>query len=204
MPRQRRRDGHEKDSSRRDLETCKKLTVSKTPLFDTFFTFGRLRKVMKINLYLLAILIVAFCAINICSQDIEEKKDQPSILWGVKFYPVIYGDEDDGLPERIKGRGIIEEITESLISCGAFHWNGTAKIKLLKKVKGYRNEYVYVAVSCFFIRNENLNKVIEFKLSKLRNGEMPGGITFNSIDSKRTAFYRFNKILKNKKLPQKR
>jgi hypothetical protein len=58
-------------------------------------------------------------------------------------------------------------------------------------------EYVYVAVWCGFIMKENLNKVIEFKLSKLRDGEMPGGVAFNSINSNGVGFYHFNKIFNN-------
>lgn len=172
--------------------------VSKTLLFETFPTFGRLRKMMSINLYLLAVLILAYSALNIQSQNIEEQKDQRSILGNIKIYPVIYGAENDELPERIKGRGVVVEITKSFVICGTIGWNGTAKIKLLKKSKNYRHEYVYVAAWCGFTRDENLNKIIEFNLSKLKDGELPGGGAINTIDSGGVAFYRFNKILSPK------
>ena len=149
---------------------------------------------MKINLYLLAVLIVAFSALNVRSQNINDNKYEPSLIGGIKFYPVIYGDENDALPEKIKGRGIIVEITKFFIGCGLIGWNGTAQIKLLKKPKNYQHEYVYVAAWCGFMRDENLNEIVEFKLSKLKNGEVRGGKPLSTIDSGGIAFYRFDKI----------
>lgn len=152
-------------------------------------------------LYLLAILIIAMDCQYVCAQNIKpefsdaEKVQTPSPD-RVKLRPVVYEKKTDGIPEKMKVSGIIEEVSIGFFSCGFVHWNGTLKIKLLNNVNGYKHDYVYVATTCFFTHasGEIINKTFEFNLSKLRKGKMPNGTIFNTIDSNGIAFYQIDRI----------
>lgn len=156
--------------------------------------------VMKKNLHLLLILLTALCVQNNSAQDTEpaltqEQKAQIGVLLGVSSQPVIYGTKNDHLPPKMKVRGVIKQVTFVPFACGVICWSGTAKIKLLNKIKGYEPEYVYVAVLCLMGKEENfLNKIVEIKVKKLEK-ETPAGCEgiVNAIDSKGTAFYRLDK-----------
>jgi hypothetical protein len=54
---------------------------------------------------------------------------------------VVFGKTNDGLPETMKVRGKISEISFSR-ACGVGFWSGTLKLKLLDKIAGYPHEYL--------------------------------------------------------------
>jgi hypothetical protein len=150
--------------------------------------------------YLFAILFIALCTQHSLAQDLtpiltEEQKAKVGLLVGISSHPVIYGRKNDNLPKRMKVRGVIEEVSFVPFACGVICWSGTAKIKLLNKIKGYKPEYVYITVLCFMGKEEDfLNKIVEVKVSKLEKGKMPSCEgTVNSIDSNGIAFYRLGK-----------
>jgi hypothetical protein len=125
----------------------------------------------------------------------EEQKAKIGLLAGVSSYPVIYGTKQDNLPRKMKVRGVIEEVTFVPMACGVICWSGTAKIKLLNKIKGYEPEYAYLTVLCLFGKAEDfLNKIVEVKVTKLEKGKTWGceGIV-NGIDSNGVAFYKLDK-----------
>lgn len=112
---------------------------------------------------------------------------------------VVFGRKSDGLPETLKVRGIISEISFSR-ACGVVWWSGTLKIKLIDKIQGYPYDDVFVVVNCLEdSQNEKryLNKIVEMEVSKLypRYRKFRGVDTFyfelidNTIDSKGVPFY---------------
>jgi hypothetical protein len=141
---------------------------------------------------------------NITSTLTEEQKAQLGLLVGISSQPVIYGKKGDNLPKKIKVRGTIEEVSFVPFYCGTICFSGTAKIKLLNKIKGYKPEYAYVVILCFIGKEADyINKIIEVEATKLREGKTYGcGSIVNSIDSKGVAFYGLdkNQILKKEVL----
>jgi hypothetical protein len=174
--------------------------VSETTLFRTFLGLVHPTVMMKKRIHLLVFLLVSFCAQSNLAQDAkpvltEEQKAKIGLLAEISSFPVIYGRKDDNLPKRMKVRGVIEEVTFIPMSCGVICWSGTAKIKLLNKVKGYEPTYVYITVLCFTGRREDfINKIVEVKVIKLKAGKPLSceGVA-NSIDSKGVPFYRLDK-----------
>ena len=147
--------------------------------------------------YLLSILIVAFWIQNTFGQNTEITISEPRSLLPneISTFSIIYGKKGDGLPKRMKIRGIIEDVTFVPFGCGIMFWYGSAKIKLLDRVKGYGHEYVYVVAPCLTNNKENfLNKIVAIKVSKLRRGRMPDPyLTGKSpFDSKGLAFYNWD------------
>jgi hypothetical protein len=155
---------------------------------------------MNKKLILLLFLFIAFCAQSSLAQNSEvvltdEQKATIGLLAGVSSHPVVYGTKQDNLPQKMKVRGVIEEVTFVPWACGVICWSGTAKIKLLDKIKGYEPEYAYVTVSCLMGKEEDfLNKIVDVKVTKLEKEKKSGceGIV-NAIDSKGIAFYKLDK-----------
>jgi len=113
--------------------------------------------------------------------------------------PVVFGTTNDGLPETMKVRGRISEISFSR-ACGVVFWSGTLKLKLLDKIPGYPHENLYVVINCLEdSQNEAkyLNKVVEMNVTKLlpRSGLYREGdacyyeFIDNTINSKGVPFY---------------
>ena len=154
---------------------------------------------IKKKLHLLIILLVVLCVQNNLAQDAEpvltkEQKAKIGLLVGVSSHPVIYGTKSDNLPQKMKVRGVIEEVSFVPAACGDICWIGTAKIKLLNKIKGYEPEYAYITLLCFMGKEGDfLNKTVEVKVSKLEKGKMSNCEIVNSIDSNGVAFYRLDK-----------
>lgn len=83
--------------------------------------------------------------------------------------PVVFGKKNDGLPEKMKIRGRISEISFCR-ACGGILWSGTLKIKLLESIEGYPYEHAFVVVNCLEdSENESryLDKIIELDVAKL-------------------------------------
>jgi hypothetical protein len=150
------------------------------------------------KLSFLSVLLVALSAQGL-AQDIRditptltpEQKNKVGSLVGIGSRPLVYGKKNDGLPGRMRVRGVIQEVSFVPFSCGVMCWSGTAKVKLLKKVKGYEPEYAYIAILCFLGKQEDyLGKLVDVRVSKLREGKVNGcGSIVNSIDSNGVAFY---------------
>lgn len=113
--------------------------------------------------------------------------------------PVIFGKKSDGLPETMKVRGRISEVSFSR-ACGVILWSGTLKVKLLDKTEGYPYEYAFIVVNCLEdSQNEAkyLDKVVEMNVSKLypKYRKYRGAKTFyfelidNTINSGGVPFY---------------
>ena len=109
-------------------------------------------------------------------------------------YPVIYGQKDDGFPEKLKVRGTIEEVSMAGSDCGGIAWAGTLKVKLEGKMEGYGSESVYVLVPCFSDgrgEREYLKKCVDITVTKQYAKGKPCyyDLVANSIDSKGVPFY---------------
>jgi hypothetical protein len=122
----------------------------------------------------------------------EEQKAKVGALIGVSSRPVVYGKGDDGLPRRIRLRGVITEVSFVPVYCGVMCFSGTAKLKVLKADGKYGHDYAYVAILCFIGKEEDfLNKVVDVDATKLQKSKPHGcdGIV-NTIDSGGVPFYR--------------
>lgn len=94
--------------------------------------------------------------------------DENSVMNARKL--IVYGKEGDGLPNEVKAKGTIVEAYTSGKLCGTFANAGTLKIKLDEKIKGYKDDYLYVIVLCLFSPKGNeqfINKQIEISAKKL-------------------------------------
>jgi hypothetical protein len=114
--------------------------------------------------------------------------------------PIVFGQKNDDLPERLKLRGEITEISFARAYCGVIFWSGTARIKLLDKIHGYPHENVFVVIPCFLDPNNErqyLNKVVRFEVSKLyahynhysKENPCYYSLITNTIDSHGVPFY---------------
>ena len=113
--------------------------------------------------------------------------------------PVVFGKEDDGLPEKLHVVGRIAKVSFSR-ACGGVYWSGTIKIKLLQKIANYPFQSVFVVVNCLEdSENEKkyLGKIVRLEVSKLypKLREYQDLDTFyfelidNTIDSGGVPFY---------------
>lgn len=123
----------------------------------------------------------------------QEDKAKAEIPIGLVHQPIVYGKAGDGLRRSMRVQGVITDVSFVPYSCGVVCWWGAARIKLLKRVKGYKPEYVYVAVLCFMgEKEEYLNKVVDIRVSKLYQNEDRrncGGI-MSTINTAGVPFYR--------------
>lgn len=157
-----------------------------------------MRKVFIFNLVMM--LAVAQQSFTQSPQEVtrtltEEQKAKIWALAGISSRPIVYGRDGDGLPRRMKLRGLITEVSFVPVYCGVMCFSGTAKIKVLKPTKKYGPEYAYVTILCFIGKEEDyLNRVVEIEATKLRKGEPRGcdGIV-NTIDSGSLPFYRLKR-----------
>ena len=156
---------------------------------------------MRTKFYFLSVLIIVFCIQASQGQKIEAPFSEPvnnpaPAAQKTNWFPVVFGTKNDGLPAEMKIRGVIEDVTYGGIGCGILLWHGTAKIKLLNRVRGYRHEYAYVIAPCMTNdKNSFLNQIVEIKVSKIIKGrkktrwyETP----WNPFDSNGLAFYIWN------------
>jgi hypothetical protein len=105
---------------------------------------------------------------------------------------VVYAKETDNLPNKINAKGIIVDASVSGKYCGTTATGGTLKIKLSKKLKNYKDDYLYVIALCLAgEENENLvGKVIEIEVKKMTKFPYSFGVLLsNGIDSNGTPFY---------------
>ena len=147
----------------------------------------------------LSVLLASLFAQGILAQDAKDitptltpdQKAKVGLLVGMSSRPVVYAKKHDGLPERMRVRGVIEEVSFVPFHCGVMCFSGTAKVRLLKKIKGYEPEYAYIAVLCFLGEEKDyLHKLVDVRVSKLHEGKVFGcGSIVNSIDSGVVAFY---------------
>ncbi|MCM3869727.1 MAG: hypothetical protein ND895_03365 [Pyrinomonadaceae bacterium] len=109
------------------------------------------------------------------------------------FKPVVYGNDNDGFPKKMKIRGVVTKVTMTHIACGVLCLWGTAEIRLLKKPKGYHYEYLYVSVLCFGGNEKDyLSKIVEQnvrKSSERRYEKVYCTIIYNFLDSQGKPFY---------------
>ncbi len=112
--------------------------------------------------------------------------------------PVVFGEKDDGLPERLKARGTISKVSLSR-ACGVVFWSGTLEITLRGKIKGYPHSKLYLVVNCLEGNDEKkyLGREVEVSASKLyaEYSDVRDASTFyfeaidNTIDSGGITFY---------------
>ena len=114
--------------------------------------------------------------------------------------PIVFAEKNDGLPETLKLRGEITEISFARAYCGVIFWSGTAKIKLLDKIERYPHENVFIVIPCFLDPNNErkyLNKVVQMDVSKLyanynhysKENPCYYSLITNTIDSHGVPFY---------------
>ena len=119
------------------------------------------------------------------------------LTFGLKEYPIVYGKDGDGYPNTLEVHGLITEVSLTSSFCGLVRHAGTLKLKLQDKVKGYRQDYVYVAVPCFYdLEGEKkfLNKSICISVTKMDGVGMDGKACYtdqviNRINSRGIPFY---------------
>lgn len=116
--------------------------------------------------------------------------------------PLVFGNKDDGLPEKLDVVGRISKVSFSR-ACGGVYWSGTIKIELLQKIADYPHQNVFLVVNCLE-DNQNekkyLKKVVRLEVSKLyhefRKFRDPETFYFelidNTIDSCGVPFYYTN------------
>jgi hypothetical protein len=123
----------------------------------------------------------------------QEEKAKAEIPLGLVHQPIVYGKAGDGFRQSMRVQGVITDVSFVPYSCGIVCWWGAAKIKLLKRIKGYKPKYVYVAVLCFMGEEEEyLNKVVDIRVSKLYKDEDTrhcSGI-MSTINTNGVPFYR--------------
>ena len=148
----------------------------------------------------LSILIVFLFAQGILAQDAQditptltpEQKAKVGSLVGIGSRPVVYGKKHDGVPERMRVRGIIEEVSFVPFHCGVMCFSGTAKVRLLKKTKGYEPEYAYIVVLCFLgEEKEWLLQYCQDTLREKKIGYFVFGHRHLAIDFRLTASSRY-------------
>jgi hypothetical protein len=105
--------------------------------------------------------------------------------------PVIYGDNFPDYPDSILVQGTIEEVTFVRAGCGVMCWNGSAKIKLIKNVEGYSQDFVFLIIPCFTGNNtQYIGKNVQINAHLLKEDKLDSCKTvFNEIDSKGIPFY---------------
>ncbi len=125
---------------------------------------------MKMLLTLLIVLVSLFQPYA-STQKKGKSKDRSLDAGFSQQMPVVFGRSDDGLPERLKVRGVITELTFAGAKCGVNWESGTIKIKLLDKIEGYPHENVFVVVPCFYDSDleekKYLKKVVNLDVAKL-------------------------------------
>ena len=109
-----------------------------------------------------------------------------------KQFPVTYGKKDDGFPDTLSTRGIIERLSFSP-DCGLVHGGGVLQIKLARTAGGYNSEHMYVVAPCLLSsegREQYVGKVVCMSVKKMKQGDMcHSDYILNSIDSKGVPFY---------------
>ena len=107
-------------------------------------------------------------------------------------FPIVYGNANDGYPQKIKVSGVIVGASSAPAACGVFATAGTLKINLTKKVEGYNSDYLYAFVPCFMDDEKKLlNKNIEVDAVKLDEQFFARfDLLSNDFDSKNVPFYK--------------
>ena len=92
-----------------------------------------------------------------------------SVKDGEKSGPIRihFAKDADSLPEALELCGRVVE--ESLpAQCGTVAWAGTLKLRLLKKVTGYKPEFVYVVVPCLGDMGSTfMDRTVRIRVDKL-------------------------------------
>jgi hypothetical protein len=126
---------------------------------------------MKISHLFLSLLLLLYVSEPLSlAQRKANKKTAPTPSNISQPTDVVFAARNDGLPDTLKLRGTITEVSFAQADCGVIFWSGTAKIELLEKINGYPHENVFLVVPCFVNLNNQqkyLNKVVRLEVSKL-------------------------------------
>lgn len=66
-------------------------------------------------------------------------------------FPIRYGSKNDGLPRRLKVRGVISRVDYAPPHfCGELVFPTTLEVRLDRKASGYKHPFVYLVVPCLY------------------------------------------------------
>jgi hypothetical protein len=125
---------------------------------------------MKILLASLIVLVSLFQPHTSTQKKGKSKGKSPDTSLVSLRVPVVFGRSDDGLPERLKVRGVITGVSFAEAYCGQNFESGTIKVKLLDKIEGYPHENVFIVIPCFLDPNNEkkyLNSAVNLEAAKL-------------------------------------
>lgn len=114
---------------------------------------------------------------------------------GTQLFPITYGSKNDRLPSRLRAQGTITQISYAASRCGELVFPATLKVKLDKRVSGYRHPFLYLVVSCLHqpegTEQQLLNQRIEVNARKQDGKGRPCFSDFHtsSINSRGVPFY---------------
>jgi hypothetical protein len=111
-----------------------------------------------------------------------------------KVFPIVYGGQKDGLPERLIARGTVTQVNYAPPRCGELIFAATFEIKLDGKLSGYDHPALYLVVPCLY-RPEGAEKFlgqhVEIAATKQNENRQPCffDIESNRINSRGVPFY---------------
>jgi len=131
---------------------------------------------------LLAFLIIAPC--------LAQRATQPD----PQSFPIVYGSQTDGLPEKLTARGTISQVNYALPRCGELIFAATFEIKLDGKLSGYDHPFLYLVVPCLYQpegAEKFLGQHVEIAATKQNEKRQPCffDIESNRINSRGVPFY---------------
>ena len=141
-------------------------------------------------------LILVFSLIAVHRTDTPQKFERDAGLQGQtengQKFPVIYGKKDDGFPDRLTARGVIEKVSFSR-DCGLVHGGGVLQIKVAGTTPDYNSEHIYVVAPCLMgpeADEQYVGKVVCMSVKKMKSGDMcHSDYIHNTMDSKGVPFY---------------
>jgi hypothetical protein len=113
-----------------------------------------------------------------------------------KGVPIVYGKKHDGMPLKLKMRGVISEVSPAWIYCGVLATAGTIKVQLTDNIEGYPHKSVYLVLPCFGedkakAEAKYLNRALNVEVQKLYAPGKPCyfEVMLNQINSHGVPFY---------------
>jgi hypothetical protein len=109
-------------------------------------------------------------------------------------FPIIYGGQTDGLPLKLRARGMVTQVNYAPPRCGELIFATTFEIKLDGKLSGYDHPFLYLVVPCLYQpegAEKFLGQHVLITATKQHEKRQPCffDIESNRINSKGVPFY---------------